>query len=286
MTGPKTNEGATIVGERTGTRAVARYVRSSAYKAREVLNLIRGLDVQSADQLLQFTERDIAIVVRKALASAVANAQNNDSQDPEELYVSACFADEGPTLKRFRPRARGRAGRIRKRTCHITVVVSRLPASELEKRRQRDEARPQVARGRRAATSAQAARRERVARSREAAAAVEEHDHEDHDHEAHGLVGDAVVADTVVTDTAVSDDAASFGEGSHAPLEDGSEPEGFPIKGNADSMLYHVPDSRFFERTVAEVWFATEEAAEAAGYLKPPSQRDDEPATDDEKGDA
>jgi len=70
--------------------------------------------------------------------------------------------------------------------------------------------------------------------------------------------------------------AAPFGEGSHAPLADVNEaPEGFPIKGNADSKLYHVPGSAFFDRTVAEVWFATAEAAEAAGFLLPPSQRDD-----------
>lgn len=67
-------------------------------------------------------------------------------------------------------------------------------------------------------------------------------------------------------------------EGSHAPLEDGSQPEGFPIKGNADSMLYHLPDTRFYNSTVAEIWFATAEAAEAAGYQLPPSQRDNDEA--------
>ena len=82
-----------------------------------MLDLIRGLPVRQADEVLQFTDRDVAIMVRKVLASAVANAQHNDEQDPEELYVKACFADEGPTLKRFTPRARGRAGRIKKRTC-------------------------------------------------------------------------------------------------------------------------------------------------------------------------
>ena len=126
MTGPKTNEGATEVGERTGTRAVVRYMRVSASKAREVLDLIRGLDAKDADDVLRFAERDVAIIIRKCLASAIANAEANDGQDPDELYVSACFADEGPTLKRFRPRARGRATRIRKRTCHITIIVSRL----------------------------------------------------------------------------------------------------------------------------------------------------------------
>jgi large subunit ribosomal protein L22 len=70
----------------------------------------------------------------------VANAAHNDQQNPEELYVSACYADEGTTMKRWRPRARGRATRIRKRTCHITIIVSRLPADKLELRRKRMEA--------------------------------------------------------------------------------------------------------------------------------------------------
>ena len=73
-----------------------------------------------------------------------------------------------------------------------------------------------------------------------------------------------------------STDEAPFGEGSHAPLEDGSQPDGFPIKGNEDSMLYHVPGSAFYDRTEAEVWFATQEAAEAAGFALPPSQRDED----------
>ncbi|HEX8580726.1 MAG TPA: 50S ribosomal protein L22, partial [Acidimicrobiales bacterium] len=129
--GVKTNE-------RPGTRAEVRYARMSAYKAREVLDLIRGKDVRRADEILQFTERDAALVIRKCLASAVANAEHNDQQAADDLYVSACFADEGPTLKRWRPRARGRATRIRKRTCHITVIVSRLPDEELARRRAAD----------------------------------------------------------------------------------------------------------------------------------------------------
>src|SRR5688572_3285885 len=93
--------------ERPGTRAVVRHVRMSATKARVVLDLIRGHDVASADEVLRFSERDAAIVIRKLLASAVANAQHNDAQIPEDLYVAACFADEGKTLRRMRPRARG-----------------------------------------------------------------------------------------------------------------------------------------------------------------------------------
>ena len=98
MTGPKTNETATKRGERVGTRCVVRHVRSAPSKARQVLDLIRGLDVRTADQVLQFTEREIARTIRKALASAVANAVNNDEQDADELKVVACFADETTVL--------------------------------------------------------------------------------------------------------------------------------------------------------------------------------------------
>jgi large subunit ribosomal protein L22 len=133
VTGPKTNE-------RPGTKAVHRYCGMSASKARQVLDLIRGEDVQRAAEILNGTEREAADIVGKVLTSAVANAAHNDSQNPEELYVAACFADEGATMKRWRPRARGRATRIRKRTCHITIVVSRLPADRLELRRKRMEA--------------------------------------------------------------------------------------------------------------------------------------------------
>ncbi len=133
MTGVKTNE-------RPGTRAVHRHAGLSASKARQVLDLIRGEDVQRAAEILTGTEREAAEVVGKVLTSAVANAAHNDSQNPEELYVAACYADEGATMKRWRPRARGRATRIRKRTCHITIIVSRLPADQLELRRQRMEA--------------------------------------------------------------------------------------------------------------------------------------------------
>jgi large subunit ribosomal protein L22 len=172
--GVKTNEGARPgvhePGERPGSRAQVKYVRMSAYKARVVLDLIRGMDVEEAESTLRFTEREAARVVRKCLLSAMANAQNNDGIDPETLYVSACFADEGMTIKRWRPRARGRATRIRKRTCHITVIVSPRSPEELEARRRRDEARGAIG-GRRARTAAEA-RAARVARSRAAAAAT------------------------------------------------------------------------------------------------------------------
>jgi large subunit ribosomal protein L22 len=175
--GVKTNE-------RPGTRAQVRYLRMSAYKAREVLDLIRGKEVQQAQEILQLAERDAAIVIKKCLESAMANAEQNDQIDSEELFVSACFADEGPTLKRWRPRARGRATRIRKRTCHITIIVTRLSEEQLERRRVRESASPTAAgRGRRRSQAAAQARAERVRRSRTRDEAVDEHDEHDHDHE-------------------------------------------------------------------------------------------------------
>ena len=128
MTGVKTNE-------REGTRAVLRHSRMSATKARQVLDLIRGQDVDRAAEILSLGDREAAVVIGKVLASAVANAVHNDGLDSEDLYVSACYADEGSTLKRWRPRARGRATRIRKRTCHVTVIVSRLPEDRIARRR-------------------------------------------------------------------------------------------------------------------------------------------------------
>lgn len=133
MPGVKTNE-------REGTRAVLRHSRMSAYKVRQVLNLIREQDVVLAAEILANGDREAAAVVGKVLASAVANAVHNDGLDAEELFVSACYADEGSTLKRWRPRARGRATRIRKRTCHITVIVSRMPDERIARRRAKQSA--------------------------------------------------------------------------------------------------------------------------------------------------
>ena len=187
MTGLKTNELPKGI-DTVGVRAQVKYVRTSAYKAREILDLIRGERVAAALEILEFSERDIAKVILKCLESAIANAENNNGIAAEDLFVSACYADEGPTLKRWRPRARGRATRIRKRTCHITVIVSRLPAERLEIIRRNESAGAGSARGTRNAADA---RRQRVTRSRQAKAekkAAEEehdHDHDEHDHD-HG----------------------------------------------------------------------------------------------------
>ncbi len=104
-------------------RAVARFVRVSPRKARIVVDLIRGKSVDEASAILQFTPRAAAEIVEKVLMSAVANAEKNLKIKSERLYVSTTFVDEGPTLKRIRPRAQGRAFRINKRTSHITVIV-------------------------------------------------------------------------------------------------------------------------------------------------------------------
>jgi large subunit ribosomal protein L22 len=105
-------------------KAHARHIRQSPYKVRRVLDLIRGMPVEDARNTLQFTNRRAAEVVAKVLNSAVANAEHNNALDVETLYVAEAYAGEGPTLKRFRPRARGRAGRIDKRTSHIVVGVA------------------------------------------------------------------------------------------------------------------------------------------------------------------
>ncbi|BAK45510.1 50S ribosomal protein L22 [Eggerthella sp. YY7918] len=105
-------------------KATARYVRISPRKARIVIDLIRGKSVPQAREILQFTNRGAAEIVEKTLNSAVANAENLHHVRPETLVVKTAFADEGPTLKRIRPRAKGSASRIRKRTSHITIIVA------------------------------------------------------------------------------------------------------------------------------------------------------------------
>ena len=105
-------------------RAQARYVRVSPRKARIVVDLVRGKSVTQAQEILRFTNRGIAETVEKVLNSAVANAEHNNYLRAESLVVKKAYVDEGPTMKRIRPRATGSAARIRKRTSHITIVVA------------------------------------------------------------------------------------------------------------------------------------------------------------------
>jgi len=109
-------------------RAQAKWVRTSARKARVVLEHVRGRSVPEARTVLAFTQRAAAREIDRVLRSAVANAESAHALDGDELIVVEAYADEGPTLKRWKPRARGRAGRIMKRTCHITLVVAPDPA--------------------------------------------------------------------------------------------------------------------------------------------------------------
>ena len=109
-------------------RAQARYARVTPMKARRVVDLIRGLPAAEAQAVLRFAPQAASEPVSKVLASAIANAEHNSQLDPESLWVSEAYVDEGPTIKRFRPRAQGRAYRIRKRTSHITVVVRSFEA--------------------------------------------------------------------------------------------------------------------------------------------------------------
>ena len=122
------------------TRASLRHLRTSPTKVREVLGLIRGREVDDARERLRFSTRGPTGEVLKLLDSAVANAENNQSLPEDELFVARAYADEGPTLKRWRPRARGRGTRIRKRTSHVTIVLSRFSDDELDRRRRREDA--------------------------------------------------------------------------------------------------------------------------------------------------
>ncbi len=186
MPGVKTNE-------REGTRAVLRHSRMSASKVRQVLDLIRGQDVDRAAEILALGDREAATTVGKVLASAVANAVHNDGLDAEELYVSACFADEGSTLKRWRPRARGRATRIRKRTSHITIIVSRLPDDRIARRRAKQ-----------AANTSQRSRRVAGSRRRQRSEGTDTQSAQkrsDADTGAEAWPEDAVQADDVITET-------------------------------------------------------------------------------------
>ena len=143
------------VTEYPSATAKARFVRVSASKARRVIDLVRGKSVEEALDILRWAPQSASEPVAKVIASAAANAQNNEGLDPSTLVVATVYADEGPTAKRIRPRAQGRAYRIRKRTSHITVIVESRPAKENRGRK---------------ATSASGARAARAQGSKAAAA--------------------------------------------------------------------------------------------------------------------
>ena len=160
-----------------GARAVARHVRVSPMKARRVVDLVRGMPAKEALTVLKFAPQAASEQVYKVLASAVANAENNERLDPDSLLVRAAFVDEGPTLKRFRPRAQGRAYRIRKRTCHITIAVESVVAGAPARPAKSAPAAPaKAAPAKKAAaqTAAPAKKAAKKAPAKKAAAAAEE----------------------------------------------------------------------------------------------------------------
>src|SRR5215469_16373004 len=125
-----TRAAATDATEFPSVVAKARFVRVSATKARRVIDLVRGKSVDEALHILRWAPQAASEPVAKVIASAAANAQNNEGLDPSTLVVATVYADEGPTAKRIRPRAQGRAFRIRRRTSHITVVVESRPVKD------------------------------------------------------------------------------------------------------------------------------------------------------------
>ncbi len=136
--------------------AKARFVRVSATKARRVIDLVRGKSVSDALDILRWAPQAASEPVAKVIASAAANAQNNEGLDPSTLVVATVYADEGPTAKRIRPRAQGRAFRIRKRTSHITVIVESRPSKDERGGRSASAARARRAQGSKAAAAKKA----------------------------------------------------------------------------------------------------------------------------------
>jgi large subunit ribosomal protein L22 len=217
------------------TSATLRHCGSSASKVRQVLGLIRGLDVADAREVLRFCERGAADEVGKLLDSAVANAEHNDLIPADELFVTRAWADEGPTAKRYRPRARGRGTRIRKRTSHITIVVARYSEDDLVARTARETA---------SGSGAAADRRRRLTRRRRVAASTaaestEAHDHDhDHDHDAEVADEDttteveeppeAEAAEVDETEVAETDSAESSDEASPAEVAAQDETDANP----------------------------------------------------------
>ncbi|MDQ6657301.1 MAG: 50S ribosomal protein L22 [Actinomycetota bacterium] len=138
---PKAGKTAAAAVELPRARAQARHVRMTPMKARRVIDLVRGRSTADALAILKFSPQAAAEPVAKVIASAVANAENNQGLNPEALIIETAYADEGPTLKRFQPRAQGRAFRIRKRTCHITIEVVEVVTADDQRKSGRSRSR-------------------------------------------------------------------------------------------------------------------------------------------------
>jgi large subunit ribosomal protein L22 len=198
-----------VIEDRELIRAQARYVRSSARKARLVLEHIRGKSAVEAQSILAFQTRAVARDAGKVLKSAIANAENNSGHEADELVVVYAYADEGPTLKRWRARARGRVNRIRKRTCHITITLSPALPGEIKPRPER---RPRAA-------DELPAETEKPKRRRKAAAP-----------KAETVAADTAIEETAAEETATEPEAAEADAEpeAEAAAEPESEPEPEP----------------------------------------------------------
>jgi large subunit ribosomal protein L22 len=201
-----------------GARATVRYLPTSPYKIRQVLDLVRGLPVDDAIRLLQLSPKGASDDILKLLDSAIANAEHNRAIPAEELYLAEAWADEGPTRKSGQPRARGRYFRVRKRSSHMTIVLARFDADELAERRRREES---TGRG---ASSSQRQRAERVRRSRQRQEAAHDHDH-DHDH-AEEAVDETVTEATASPETAVDEVEADEVDEAAAPADTDADEAG------------------------------------------------------------
>ena len=200
---------------RPGAHASVRNIRVSAFKARPVLRLIQGESYEEAVEILKFCERGAADVIDKCLRSAAANAEHNEGIDTEELFVFSCFADEGPTLRRWRPRARGRATRIHKRTCHITIQLMRYTPEELAERAAREST---------TSSAAAEARRRRVAASRGEDEALEDDGLED-----------SALEDSEALDGPEEEDSSENSEDSDAEASSEGEEDDAEADGDAEA---------------------------------------------------
>jgi len=209
------------LGTVAGARSTHKFARLSASKARVVLNLIRDADLEQAREELQFCDRGAATVISKVLESAVSNAENNENLSADELYVAECWADEGPTLKRWRPRARGRATRINKRTCHITVVVAQLSEDELEMRADR-----LAASGRRSADQDRAARVAASKETEEETEVVDADSLEDVPTEDGAVDAESVIEDETPSETETSEEEQTESENAELEPTNDEDPTG------------------------------------------------------------
>lgn len=215
--------------QRPSARASVRTIRVSAFKVRPVLRKISGKSYEEAEEILQFCDRGVAEVILKCMRSAAANAEHNEGLEPTDMFVGECYANEGPTLKRWRPRARGRATQIHKRTCHVSIALSQYSPEELQARAERQTNRTGTA------AAAAEARRRRVAASRDEEPAEETADTpEDLPEETAEALAETPESTTEDTPTEAAETPEPEATDPGTP-EDGTPDPGTPKSGTPES---------------------------------------------------